>query len=142
MIFQFTFKKVLSQEKTQTRRLVKPNQEYGGALPHNIPFVYDRMRGNRHIYEIGHTYAVQPGRGKAAVGRIEITRIWQEDVRDISNADVRAEGYNHVRDFLHVWNAMHDPAIERMGWGEKVLMSRPANRYMAWVLQFKLVEVK
>lgn len=74
--------------------------------------------------------------------RIQILKIQKEDVRDISNEDVRAEGYKHVRDFLHVWCGMHDPSIENGTWGEAKLMSRPAERYTAWVIQFKLVEVK
>lgn len=72
--------------------------------------------------------------------RIRILSIKREDVRNISNEDVRAEGYAHARDFLHVWASMHDPAIERGTWGEKKLMERPVERYDAWVFQFEVVK--
>lgn len=190
MIFQHTWQKVLSGEKTQTRRIVKDIQTVGRIAPGTAlefmpigtswdDIVAVRQNG-RDIYALSKTYAVQPARCRPAIwispdgkaqesveylwdieyetirrdkrgwmkelgwheARIQITRIRQEDVRDISNEDVRAEGYNHVRDFLHVWCGMHDPSIEHGTWGETKLMSRPANRYRAWVLQFKLVEVK
>jgi hypothetical protein len=148
MIFQFTWQKVLNGSKTQTRRIVKPNHEYDQWDHKVVSLTIDLLPLPAHmvgrkttVYQVGKTYAVQPGRGKAAVGRIEITGIKREDVRDISNEDVRAEGYKHVRDFLHVWCGMHDPSIENGTWGETKLMSRPKERYTAWVIQFKLVEV-
>ena len=165
MIFQHTINKVISGDKTQTRRIVKPSHSAGkiarGTALEFMPvgtswgsIVAVRSNG-RDVYALNHTYAVQSGRGKAAMWispnggvaegvehywdieyesmrrdnrgwmkelgwrevRIRLTEICQEDVRDISNEDVRAEGYNHVRDFLHVWCGMHDPSIERGGVG-------------------------
>lgn len=139
MIFQRTWKQVLTGEKTQTRRLYKS------------PFVY----------EIGKTYAVQPGRGKStlwwkildgvlcvnpaiewkptdtldgydyedmrrfdnratwrkhgyAEGRIQITDRRREDVRHISDADVIAEGFNNRGAFFDVWLAMHDTSAAKI----------------------------
>jgi hypothetical protein len=150
MIFQHTWEKVLSGEKTQTRRIVKPKPEWmrigeqyvydeldsgfqyvnendevvetpkivtvyythGGWLNGDVavePDFYERTK-----WEVGKEYAVQPGRGKAAVGRIQITNIRHEDVRYISDADVRAEGFSSDYSFLLTWTKMHDKAAWRM----------------------------
>lgn len=171
MIFQTAnaIDKILRREKTQTRRLEKPDQlpliEYwsDGSHPH-IQEVFKRST-DRPIYRVGQTYAVQSGRNLrgafwyqhptmgpliwssnspknlralATSLRIRILTIRREDVRNISNDDIRAEGYPHARDFLHVWCAMHDPILERGLWGEAQLMARPADRYQAWALTFEV----
>ena len=144
MIFQYTWKKVLSGEKTQTRRIVKPGQEYAGALLHDIPYVYRRtgIAGMTKIYEVGKTYAVQPGRGKQTVytrwsdmtgtgsevlqqnyspelanwgwkpARIHILRMRREDVRCISEEDAKAEGCPSQFYFWDTWIKMYDPNAE------------------------------
>lgn len=47
---------------------------------------------HRALYIIGHTYAVQPGRGKPAVARIRITEIRREKLMNISEDDAADEG--------------------------------------------------
>ena len=102
MIFQHTWEAVLSGTKTQTRR---------------------RARGS---YEIGCTYAVQPGRGKSAVGRIEITRIREAlCAGNISDADAAAEGFESVQAWRDVYQTMHGFTA----------LNRPC-----WVLEFQLVK--
>lgn len=123
MIFAHTWEKVLSGKKSQTRRLRLPD--------YNTP------------YRVGKTYAVQPGRGQKAVGRIEIVSIRQEDVRHISQEDVIAEGYDRLGFFL-TWTKMHDvPANRELRRFDspplRLLDSRPPERYQAWVLTFKVV---
>lgn len=182
MLFIHTWEKVLSGEKTQTRRIVKP-----GDYLVNTGFAVCRNTGQREridergnwdvkhipVYEIGKQYAVQPGRGKAAVGRIQITNIRREDVRYISDADVKAEGFDGLGfdiryfNFMQTWAGMHDPAFvfwydprivdymwytskrqmnqgqsETGAWEHLVaaIRARPAQRYDAWVLEFKLVK--
>lgn len=120
MIFFHTADKVLSGEKTQTRRL----------------------KGN---YAVGKTYSVQPGRGKKAVARIRITLIRREDVRWICYNDVLAEGFESSREFLALWVKLHDRTFREdpqlsdpaflMG-----LLDRPEELYLAWVLHFELVK--
>lgn len=134
MIFQYTWEKVLTGEKTQTRRIVKPDHNYAGALPHAIPYVY---RGQGHsatkVYEVGKTYAVQPGRGKPTIYtrwsdmtgtgyevlrqdyspelanwgwkplRIRILNIHIEDVRNISMEDAKAEGFSNQIEYIQWW---------------------------------------
>lgn len=151
MIFQHTIDKVLSGEKTQTRRRVKPNHvcwadsydENGATEITDVRVVIDESRPGRKIYEVGKTYAVQPARGKPAVARIRITDIRREDVRNISDEDALAEGFGDRESFLELWVEMHDPsallsyqALYRDG----AISAQPAERYDAWVLTFEFVK--
>lgn len=103
----------------------------------------------RLLYAKGHTYAVQPGRGQKSLGRIRITDIGHEDVRTISREDAWAEGFTNCAAFLRIWIGMHDMAAtqrfdEYRSKDAEVdaisyLMTRPAERYQAWVLRFEVV---
>ena len=73
MIFQHTVEAVLNGTKTQTRRVVKENQDLWFDEGNYV--VYENGRAK---YRVGNTYAVQPGRCKKAVARIRITDIRQE----------------------------------------------------------------
>lgn len=173
MIFQHTIDKVLSGEKTQTRRIVKPGDvrvcvemPFGGWQPVKITGI---GKYNQPIirWEIGKTYAVQGGRKHKARGRIRVTDLRIEDVRNISEADVKAEGFRDRFHFMQTWTAMHDKCFQLdyydgiiwqfkgvgdsncyseyprdefvVGDFKKALWSRPAERYQAWVLTFELV---
>lgn len=170
MIFQHTWEKVLSGEKTQTRRIVKECQYlYTGArngsglvLPPRVSWEREEAVNGRSpyydgevrdfeglaIYQVGKTYAVQPGRGKAAVARIRITDIRREDVRNISLTDVIAEGFPSHEAFWLTWCGMHDPEIVRASTHtlhqsqhfSGPLFARTAARYDAWVLSFELAK--
>lgn len=222
MIFQHTWKQVISGEKTQTRRIVKPTHrittplatevigKHSGRVIQTAPSSAHGLLGNHHVtvwsvwsgkraqWEVGKTYAVQSYRNKPAVlirptdgvgvepvtytydleyeqslrydgrswmrdmgyreARIRITGIRREDVRHISEVDVKAEGFEFRLQFLQTWTQMHDkPAYQvcmnddlsdgdESGsvshWSAWVswLHSRPAERYAAWVLTFELVK--
>lgn len=81
---------ILAGRKTQTRRRVKP-----GELECR--------------YRPGHSYAVQPGRGKAEVARIYILSVQAAMLHEISEDDARAEGFTASgektarRAFLDYW---------------------------------------
>lgn len=131
MIFAHTYQQVLDGTKTQTRRLVKPEDMaisdmpdsdgiWGVAYPPPTSSQYDRCYSVTR-WHIGQTRAVQPGRGQKAVARIRITAIRREDVRQISDEDVKAEGFASRADFLRLWEQMH------------------GQHYDAWVLTFELV---
>ena len=194
MLFIHTWEKVLSGEKTQTRRIVKPapagfvrigetsvydqldagfiavdendeviavpriltvHYQHGGWLNGDVCVEPDAQEQVK--YEVGRKYAVQPGRGQKAVARIQITDIRREDVRDISDADVKAEGFADKKEFLLVWASMHDKAffkdyssfylgtagLAEEQWYERKyqgVFSRTTHFYDAWVLEFKLVK--
>lgn len=169
MIFQHTIDKVLSGEKTQTRRIVKPGDvrvcvesPFGGWQPVKITGV---GKYNQPLirWEVGKTYAVQGGRKHKASGRIRVTDLRLDDARKIVDADVLAEGFKTSADFLATWCKMHDPKFffERdefdpdmfVGvmpdgnpwlWTKDELMAhlwlRPASRYACWALTFELVK--
>lgn len=159
MIFQHTWQKVLSGEKTSTRRLVKPSS---AAITHGgiIHEVFDgSLKKHYPTYCVGKTYAVQPGRGQKSIARIRITGIRLEDVRNISDEDLRAEGFHDAFHFLWTWTKMHDkPAWtanqktdfsdgDESGWMSHPVAwvswlkgTRPAERYQAWVIEFELAD--
>ena len=105
MIFQHTIAQVLDGSKTQTRRLALPDSNGTGeqpcemiGWPNGIKSV-QRLDDMHNLWitkwQVGKTYAIQPGRGKKAVGRIRITDIRRECVQDISEDDARAEGIEY-----------------------------------------------
>lgn len=171
MIFQHTIDKVLSGEKTMTRRIVKAGQRYQSdyATKHGYaPAVVDGK--GRLVWLRGYDYAVSAGRGKKGVARIRITGIRREDVRHISEADVKAEGFRDRYHFMQTWASMWDKKFQldyydgiiwqfkgvgdsncyseypREGFVEgnfkAALMSRPSEFYQAWAITFCLVEGK
>lgn len=149
MIFQHTWKQVLDGTKTQTRRLVKPGEGFN-AFPSgwikdvrvypDLPLPHSMI--GKIKWAVGRDYAVQPGRGKKAVGRIRITGIRQERVQDITTADAIAEGvpeqtatYTHpvyrslsVAAYAKLWDAIHTKPGET--WNDNPSV---------WVLEFELV---
>lgn len=149
MLFIHTWEKVLSGEKTQTRRIAKPGETLKAGTLFN-------SRGIK--WDMGRVYSVQPGRGLKSVGNIQVVRIsYDEDVRLISEENARAEGFADKKEFLLVWSAMHDKAffksysgfylgtagLAEEQWYERKyqeIFLRPAHFYDAWVLEFKLVK--
>lgn len=200
MIFMHTWEKVLSGEKTQTRRIVKPKEVRSEFITDTDlnwrPCVLHHVGGNAKWYA-GNTYAVQPGRGESAIwyryegsqmvfahesyeidnnlwaihgnapvegdclsdfdhcrgvaielkesgytqARIRVIDIRCEDVREISFADVRAEGYEGHLEFWRMWCGMHDKVgLEIVNEYLKPSSLRPHELYQAWVLTFELVK--
>jgi hypothetical protein len=114
MIFQHTLDKVLSGWKVQTRRVWKVGEF----------LIDDAVVGDGRLkWKVGETYAVQPGRGKASVGRIRITGIRLEPVTAISETDASAEGFASRDDFLATWREIHG-----------------GDHHDVWVIEFRLVE--
>ena len=104
MIFQYTLDKVLDGRKTQTRRLV--------------------IAGKPPRWRAGSTYAIQPGRIKKSVARIEVTGVTKEPLGKINEAGARAEGSKSLAEFKKAWAEIHggyDPKVE------------------VWVISFRLV---
>lgn len=123
MIFEYTLDQVIRGEKTQTRRMIGVDQHLidEGATPH-IETV-----GKRVLYAVGKSYAVQPGRGKKSVARIELTGIRREAVDAISQADAHAEGCASAEAFIAQWRSIH---------GAKTSIKNDV-----WVLTFKLIRI-
>lgn len=71
--------KILAGEKTVTRRRIWRLSSTGQFFPCR--------------YQVGKTYAVQPGRGKKAVARIRILDVRRGLIAGVDEAEARAEGF-------------------------------------------------
>ena len=84
--------KILAGEKTVTRRPVKYDPA-GEPLPCR--------------YEPGRDYALQPGRGKKAVGRIRVLDVRREPLAEVDTADARREGFYGGPEFAAYWSKLY-----------------------------------
>lgn len=127
--------KSVKGEKTMTRREAKP-WEWLSVLPNGSKAVFHRGRVK---WEVGKTYAIQPGRGVAAIGRFTLLDIRRERVQDISEADAKAEGVEPLRvfatgellykpAFAYLWNEINGDGAGAFGDNPEV-----------WVLVFEVV---
>lgn len=146
MQFQHTIKMVLNQTKCQTRRLVKPRERYDDRSVFGLPPAVFTVSNKdepapRVKWYVGQTLAVQPGRTAKGIACIRITGIRCEDVRNISKADAKAEGFRDRLHFWQTWWQMHDKVYTN--WKDPMtaplISERPAELYTAWVLTFELV---
>lgn len=80
--------KVLRGTKTVTRRPIKD----GEARCRYIPL---------------RSYAIQPGRGKSAIGRIWIVQVTGESLGHLSDEEARREGFRTGHDFEQRWLWMY-----------------------------------
>ena len=121
MIFQHTLTNILLQNKTQTRRIIKPDETVIRGRYNKVEAV---LKNNRTKWIVGNTYAVQPGRGKSEVARILITKINSEHILRISTTSALNEGFYSRQDFLKTWKEIH---------GDDAFNLR------VWVLTFELI---
>jgi hypothetical protein len=57
--------------------------------------------------KVDHTYAVCPGRGKHAIGRVRIVSVRQERLGDLDDAEARREGFADARAFVDAFEAIN-----------------------------------
>lgn len=77
-------KLVMTGAKTQTRREKHP----GDTAIMKDGKIVAVERNKRLLWEIGRSYAVQPGRGKPGIGRVWLTEIRGQNLWDISDKDI------------------------------------------------------
>jgi hypothetical protein len=123
VIYQYTWAKVIARQKTQTRRIVKPNES---AIRGRYNKITSVVSGGRTKWRAGGSYAVQSGCGKEQIARVRLTRIRSERLSRISQADAQAEGFASRQEFLQTWAAIHGP---------------DSREVRVWVLEFELQEV-
>jgi uncharacterized protein YhfF len=58
-------------------------------------------------YKVGGSYAVQPGRGEAAIALLVIDAVDKVQLGHITHDDAVAEGCGDVRDFMHTWTKIN-----------------------------------
>lgn len=83
-------RKILRGEKTMTRRPVRPDETRCRYLPE-------------------HLYAIQPGRGKAAIGLLRVVDVVSEQAGAITFSDARAEGFRTTDEFRAYWTRLYEP---------------------------------
>ena len=133
MIFQYTWEQVLAGEKTETVRPVKPGEALVMAAGPDGSPVETVMHQGRAKWQVGKTYAVQPGRNEKSVGRIRLTAIGRKRVQAVTDEEALAEGAQPERGaspreaFRKVWETVH---------GEGAWASNPE----VWVLSFERAE--
>jgi hypothetical protein len=127
MIFRKTFEKVLSGEKTQTRRPIKKGDLLRRSSTGPFAYIYNEI-SQRTRMMTQRDYAVQPGQGQASLGRIRILSIRHERLDKITPQDVRAEGFEHLYEFKDVWQELYGGGIN--DWSE---------RPMVYVIDFEVV---
>lgn len=173
MQFHLTWEMILANKKTQTRR---PDRgEKFVSNDSGIIAVLDRRGHAKH--HVGQSVPVQPGRGKPTIYylpggniwvgpgvhglgrplRIVITKIRHEDVREISDADVIAEGFESRWHYLMAWALMHDRTLyttvttcvpmhagipnvlapDAISLAETALRHRPQILYNCWAYDFR-----
>ena len=146
---------VLAGKKTQTRRLVKPDEYFTRARPAGETGVYVRVSRVVNWYDkkkwiIGRTYAIKRGRGKPAQGRFRLLGIRKEQLQQITVEDVEAEGAERTKDMLghecYRMPGVHNPwAFPQMVFEQlwdsinKTKGTRWADNPSVWVLEFELV---
>ncbi len=118
MIFQHTHEWIFGvspatgQPKIHTRRIIKPGQklvQHVGDDGFDLPVVISQA--GKRLHYSGQRVAVQPGHSMKGDGKIYILDIQQQDVRNITNNDARAEGFYHALDFLIWWVGINDISV-------------------------------
>jgi hypothetical protein len=104
--------KVMAGEKTVTRRLVSNNQR--------SPWYVARCG-----LKVDHTYAVCPGRGKNAIGRVRVVSAELVPLADLDEDEARREGFESAAAFFAGLDAINGKPISREEW--------------VWRVEFRLV---
>lgn len=122
MIFKPELARLVAKgKKTQTRRIIN---------------------GKPCHYEVGHDYAVMPGRGQAQICRVTILDRRRERLGDVRYEDVLAEGFNTTADFARYWIRLHeDKRHDPTGLGADEVLEQWQERHggrQVWVLTFEL----
>ena len=143
MLFQHTWKYVVSGQKTQTRRLAQKGDiasvdESDPNRPINKVIRTADAGVPKTLYEVGKTYSVQPGVAKKTVGNIRLTAIRRERLQDLSEADALKEfpvtsaeanvtdAQSALKTFKETWNTMYSSSGARWEDNPEV-----------WVLEFE-----
>jgi len=152
LIFKHTYQWIIDKSphtgepKTSTIRLHRPYHRMS-VLRDGRRAVFAIKNGKPRLWHYdGQIVAVQPGRGKRAIARVQIMNIRWVDVRELAPSDVRREGVLTRDDFLRLlWCQMHDPAALTIdGWEhlEDLVWSRPGPLYQGYLFALRLVKTE
>lgn len=110
--------KVMAGEKTVTRRCMRDNPR--------SPWFRDGCK----IVE-GRSYAVCPGRGKDAIGRVRVTSVRWTLLGNIDDEEARREGFNDRQDFVEGWKAINGIFGEQAVWRVEFSVLRTPADWLA-----------
>ena len=82
--------------------------------------------------KVNHSYAVQPGRSKKAIGRVVVESVSLERLGHLTFDQVRAEGFDRPSEFVRTWVDLHggyDP--DEVVWRVQFRAIYPAD-YPLW----------
>jgi|MudIll2142460700_1097286.scaffolds.fasta_scaffold00488_9 hypothetical protein len=97
--------RILSRQKTETRRPCKPEEVWVGPSIDDIRLV---RHNDRVKWALGQTYALQPGRGKPGIGRrILLTNIRRERLAEITVWGAKREGFSNRSEFFDYWDRLN-----------------------------------
>ena len=120
--------KIKRGEKTMTRRIQKPDEYYQKLYLSDGNRLHRVLKNGRLKWAEDKTYAVQAGRGKPSLFRIEILNIFDEHLHDITPKDAMWEGGYTISRFQTAWDDINAKHGHRWEDNPKV-----------WVLQFRLM---
>lgn len=111
---------VMAGRKTVTRRLVQENP----ASPWYV---------EKCALQVDRSYAVQPGRGVAAIGRVRILSVARErfDPSKITPPEARAEGFATYKEFVATWKQLHGNLLPLSVWRIEFAVIAPED-YALW----------
>jgi hypothetical protein len=96
-------RKVLDGTKSETRRLLKPQDVAERRESGQIAVV---RHGRRVRFRLG-LKAVQPGRGQRGIGWTHVAGIHAEHLHEITDAGARREGCVDLQDFARLWDEIN-----------------------------------
>jgi hypothetical protein len=120
---------IVAGEKTPTRREAKPGDTSLGIMFRDPEWRHQVRNGGRLRWRVGQSYALQPGRGKHAVGRIAIAAIrYCSRASDISESDARTEGFATAEEFRAVYGRLNGvAALDQACWALTIRLVPPAS---------------
>lgn len=141
MIFRETWRNIIADDmgwhdyqiKTETRRPCKRNEFIIFLPPNNVATIKTLFKNlrSRVKWQVGRTYAIQPGMYQPSIGRIQILHLWREPLTSITRGGAVREGFSSIQDFQSTWIELY---------GKKGKFSWYTNPDV-WGICFKVVEV-
>lgn len=139
MIFsKFSVGKILSGEKTQTRRLLKEGESLVSMRKNKRVLQVISVKGAIK-WQVGGAYVVQSGRGARGTGlKIKILDLRGESLFCINEKQARAEGFEDEQQFLYAfyklnWSKVPRKEKECCGGDPACCEWNP----LVWVIEFK-----
>jgi hypothetical protein len=99
------------------------------------------VNGKPCAYRVGQDYAVQPGRGKEQICRIQVIDRERQLLGRLTYQDALAEGFRTRADFARYWMALHDPRCQVEGLTADEVIAIWLERQgdvRVWVITFEL----